>query len=311
MTASGNSPVKLSVIIPSYESQATARATLESLRNQTFRDFETILIDSGPSSEVERIAADFSEVRYHRSKSRLLPHEARNVGVNLAQGDIFVFTDPDIVAAPNWLEKLMAVYKRADGPVSGAVAGLGRDWLEVGTHLVKFDLWLPGSESCEVPTIATVNFLCSRDLFRKAGGFNGMEMAGDTILGWDLIELGETFHFAPDAVVYHDHRSNFSQLIRERFARGSDFGRLRSERENWSTLHTLGMLIVSLLPVRLFKLVLRALNSSVRAGCLFDWLKTLPVITAGQGAWLVGEISQYWRRLQLGSAAPEPKQACM
>jgi len=311
MNVSDKSAVKLSVIIPSYESQATARATLESLRKQTFRDFETILIDSGPSDEVERVAADFSEVRYHRSKVRLLPHEARNVGVTLAQSDVFVFTDPDIVAAPDWLEKLMAVYDRVHGPVAGAVAGLGRDWVETGTHLVKFDLWLPRVSSCKVPTVATVNFLCTRDLLRRAGGFDGTEMIGDTILAWDLIELGETFHFAPDAVVYHDHRSSFIQMMRERFARGSDFGRLRSERENWRGSHTLRILIVSLVPVRLFKLVLRTLSSSIQAGCVFDWLKTFPVIMAGHAAWLAGESTQYWRRLQLGSAAPEPKRACM
>src|SRR6185312_8994637 len=107
MTSSSNGAPAVSVIIPSYESQATARATLVSLRNQTFRDFETVLIDSGPSEHVARIAAEFPEVIYHRSKRQLLPHAARNLGTDLARGDILVFTDPDIVAAPDWLEKLV------------------------------------------------------------------------------------------------------------------------------------------------------------------------------------------------------------
>ena len=46
MSRSANG-TRVSVIIPSYESQATVRATLQSLRRQTLRDFETILIDSG------------------------------------------------------------------------------------------------------------------------------------------------------------------------------------------------------------------------------------------------------------------------
>jgi glycosyltransferase involved in cell wall biosynthesis len=134
--------VSASVIIPSYESQATVTATLQSLRDQLFRDFETILIDSGTSDEVARIAAEFPEVRYHRIRSRLLPHQARNVGAELARNDILVFTDPDIVAAPDWLEKLICTYRAAAGPVVGAISSLQRTWLETGIHIAKFDLWL-------------------------------------------------------------------------------------------------------------------------------------------------------------------------
>src|ERR1017187_3657389 len=182
--------VGASVVIPSYESQATARATLESLRRQTFRDFETILIDSGPSDEVARIAAEFPEVHYHRSEQQLLPHAARNLGTKLARSDVIVFTDPDVVAAPDWLEKLMATYRRMSAPVAGAVASLRKDWLDTGIHLAKFDLWLPGGKPRTVPVAASVNFLCSRQLLQRAGGFDGREMIGDTVLSWDLIRLG-------------------------------------------------------------------------------------------------------------------------
>src|ERR1700730_14194327 len=121
-----------SVIIPSYESQGTVAATLQSLRDQLFRDFETILVDSGPNDEVARIAAGFPEVRYHRVQSRLLPHQARNVGAKLARNEILVFTDPDVVAAPDWLEKLIGNYRTAAGPIVGAIDSLQRTSLGTG-----------------------------------------------------------------------------------------------------------------------------------------------------------------------------------
>ena len=300
----------LSVIIPSYESQATARATLESLRKQTFRDFETILIDSGRSDDVARIAADFPEVRFYRWDKQLLPHEARNVGTKLARSNILVFTDPDVVAAPDWLEKLLNSYRRVRAPVSGAVASLQKNWLETGVHLAKFDLWLPGGRNQVVPVAASVNFLCTRELLQQVGGFDGREMIGDTILSWDLTESGQTLNFAPDAVVYHDHRSSLGQLLRERFVRGADFGRLRVERQNWSGRATIVMLAVTILPVRLGKLLLRSLHRSIQSGCLLDWIRTLPIIVAGNIAWLAGETTQYWRRLQLGPTRHEAKRAC-
>jgi glycosyltransferase involved in cell wall biosynthesis len=302
--------VDVSVIIPSYESQATARATLESLRRQSFQDFETILVDSGRSDGVAKIASDFPEVRYQRSKQQLLPHAARNVGIKMARGDLLVFTDPDIVAAPDWLEKLVAAYGRSATPLAGAVASLQKGWLGTGVHLAKFDLWLPGGKRATVPVAASVNFLCTRQLLKQVGGFDGREMIGDTIMSWDLTGLGQTPRFVPDAIVYHDHRSSFVGLLRERFVRGGDFGRLRAEREDWNFGRTLAIMLASIVPLRLLKLVARTFWSAWESGCVFDWLRTIPVITAGHAAWLAGESGQYWRRLQWGRARYEAKRAC-
>ena len=297
--------MRVSVIIPSYESQATARATLESLRQQGFRDFETILIDSGRSDAVARIAADFPEVRFHRATQRLLPHEARNVGMQFARGALLLFTDPDIVAAPDWIEKLLEAHGVAAAPIAGAVASVQRNWLGLGVHLAKFDLWLPGGEPRTVPVAASVNFLCPRKLLDDAGGFDGREMIGDTLLSWELIRRGNTLRFAPDAIVYHDHRSTFAGLLRERFVRGADFARLRVERENWSVLQTCAVLFATIFPLRLIKLIARVFGACLRSHCLVDFIKTLPVITAGHAAWLAGEATQYWRRMLSSRASSE------
>jgi GT2 family glycosyltransferase len=299
----------VSVIIPSYESQATVAATLQSLRDQLFRDFEIILIDSGPSNKVARIASDFPEVRYQRSEQRLLPHAARNLGIKLARHDVLVFTDPDVVAAPDWLEKLIDMHRRKRGPVVGAIASLQRDWLEIGVHIAKFDLWLPGGAERDVPIGPTANFLCPRQLLKQAGGFDGREMIADTLLSWELVRLGQTLHFASGAVVYHDHRSTFRQLLRERFARGADFARLRMHRPEWKTACTLVTLAASITPLRVAKLMARSFACCFRSGCTGDYLRTAPLVIGGHAAWLSGEISQYWRRL-FPTAENERKTAC-
>jgi hypothetical protein len=135
-------------------------------------------------------------------------------------------------------------------------------------------------------------------------------MIGDTLLSWDLIGLGQTVQFAADAIVYHDHRNSFSQLLGERFVRGADFARLRAEREKWSSQRTIGVLVVSVLPLRLIKLLGRTLICSWRAGCIFDWLRTIPIVAAGHAAWLAGENTEYWRRLQGFPARHEAKPKC-
>lgn len=297
MNISPTRGVHASVIIPAYESQETIAATLASLRKQSFGDFETIVIDSGRTDDVASIAANFPEVRYHRSTERLLPHEARKLGVSLARSDILVFTDPDVIAAPDWLEKLLDNYRATNRPVSGAVDSVQRDWLKIGIHLVKFDMWLPGGKARDVAIGPTVNFLCPRTFFDKAGGFEGGEMIGDTLLSWELKRLGRIPRFSPDAIVHHDHRSTFRQLLAERFVRGADFARLRMRAADWNTARTITTFCASVLPVRLTKLTARSVIYSARSGCLRDGLRTLPIIISGHAAWLVGEISQYGRRL--------------
>jgi GT2 family glycosyltransferase len=305
MNARNPQDVEISIIIPSYESQATVHATLESLRAQSFRSFETILIDSSSGDAVERIAANFHEVRYQRATQRLLPHEARNVGMRLARGDLLLFTDPDIVAAPDWIEKLLAAHRVTSAPIAGAVASVQRNWFGLGIHLAKFDLWLPGGEPRTVPIAASVNFFCPRAVLDDAGGFDGHEMIGDTLLSWELIRRGHTLRFAPDAIVYHDHRSNFPELLRERFVRGADFARLRAERHNWSALQICAILFATIFPLRLIKLIGRVFGACLRSHCLFDFIKTLPIITAGHAAWLAGEATQYWRRLRFLRSSSE------
>lgn len=298
-----------SIIIPSYESHGTIAATLQSLRGQVFSDFEIIVVDSGPNNTVAKIAADFPDVRYHRSEERLLPHEARNIGVKLARSKILVFTDPDVVAAPDWLETLLATFRKSAGPVVGAVASLQRGWLEIGIHIAKFDLWLPGGRERNVPIAMTANFLCPLPVLSAAAGFEGCEMIGDTLLSWELLRLGHTLRFAPGAIVYHDHRSTFEQLLRERFVRGADFARLRMRNRDWKTIHTMAVLIASVVPLRLAKLAARSIMRAARAGCLSDCLRSLPVVMGGHVAWLAGEISQYWRHL-FPASETERKIAC-
>src|SRR5919108_4634016 len=96
---------RASVIIPAYESQETIADTLLALRDQAFRDFETIVVDSSPAEATETLLrSEFPEVTYERSQRRLIPHEARNRGVELARGELLVFTDPDCVPRPDWIE---------------------------------------------------------------------------------------------------------------------------------------------------------------------------------------------------------------
>jgi glycosyltransferase involved in cell wall biosynthesis len=117
----------VSVIIPAYDSHETIVGCLAALAGQTFRDFETIVVDSGPDETTARlVAASFPWVRFERSPHRLLPHAARNRGIEMAQADLLVFTDPDIYARPAWLERLVAAHVLTGAVIAGEAAAYVR-----------------------------------------------------------------------------------------------------------------------------------------------------------------------------------------
>ena len=111
---SGPAAPRVSVIVPVYQSEATLERCLDALDAQTLRDFEAIFVDSSPGEASGLLLQRRAEpwLRVERSTKRLWMHAARNLGARLARSDVLVFTDPDCVPEPAWLE---LIYQRPQG----------------------------------------------------------------------------------------------------------------------------------------------------------------------------------------------------
>lgn len=299
-----NAPT-LSLIIPAYQSGRTIAQCLRTLQSQSFQHFEVIVVDSSPNGHTRQIMqAQFPHVIYRHSSKRLLPYAARNRAVELAQGRLLAFTDPDIYAHSDWLDALIATYRKRGGAVAGAIDCYGRKPVEMGMHYCKFDKWLPGGDVRPIDIGATANFLCDRDAFEAVGGFDESSMLGDTLMSWAFAKEGIPIWFDPNAVVEHHHTGTWVSLLRERHSRGRDFGELRLRLEGWSRLRTMLQALMSLVPIRLTKLTLRGIANARRSRQLSDFLQTSPVVISGQAAWLAGETAAYWHQLRGNRPSP-------
>lgn len=89
---------RLSVIVPVYKVEKYIHKCVDSILNQTFTDFELILVDDGSPDNCGRIcdeyAAKDSRVRVIHKKNGGLS-DARNFGIDVAQGEILGFVDSD------------------------------------------------------------------------------------------------------------------------------------------------------------------------------------------------------------------------
>lgn len=116
-----NNAPKVSVIVPCYNVEEYLTACLESVENQTFEDFEVIIINDGSTDSSGVIAKRFTEknanFRYYETENRGLCL-ARNYGIDLSQGEYLAFIDSDDTISPYFLEKLYNAAVSADADIA-------------------------------------------------------------------------------------------------------------------------------------------------------------------------------------------------
>ena len=99
----------VSVIIPYYRKINHIKKTLNSVLNQTFQNFEIILIYDDPILDdllfLEDITKDNSKIKIIRNSNNLGAGESRNIAMKNASGEIIAFLDADDYWLPNRLER--------------------------------------------------------------------------------------------------------------------------------------------------------------------------------------------------------------
>lgn len=124
-----NSPL-VTISIPAYNLGSYLKKTMQSIFNQTYQNFEIILVDDASTDDT---ATTISELA--KQDERIHPHyydehegvsKARNYAIDHANGEIIVFVDDDDLLASNYLEVIVAGL--ADEAVDMAAVGYAWGW---------------------------------------------------------------------------------------------------------------------------------------------------------------------------------------
>lgn len=101
--------VRVSIIIPTYNEERYLPKLLRSIKKQTFKDYEVIVVDSHSRDKTVQIARKHgAKVFFDVPKGRRShPGHARNYGAKKAKGDILVFIDADVVLSKNVIKKIV------------------------------------------------------------------------------------------------------------------------------------------------------------------------------------------------------------
>ena len=150
--------MKVSVIIPLYNAENYIAACLESVLNQTMKDFEIIIVDDCSTDNSCAVAETFSKKFGGRLKIFSFEENTgnasipRNEGLRFSRGEYVFFMDNDDLITPNALEILynLAINARAD------VVYMERGFLLNGENLIDAN-WDKNSSQISNPTLESQN----------------------------------------------------------------------------------------------------------------------------------------------------------
>lgn len=118
-------PPKVSVIIPTYNRADLLPRTIESVLNQTFKNFELIIVDDGSTDNTEEVVKEFQErderVRYIWQENSGGAAKPKNNGIKNSRGDYIAILDSDDEWLPDKLVKQLELFESSSHPELGFV----------------------------------------------------------------------------------------------------------------------------------------------------------------------------------------------
>lgn len=228
-----NTDPKISVVVATYNRQHHLLTCLNSLNKLIIprNKVEIIVVDDGSivSYDPERLKmqTDFP-VRYIKKEHSGIC-ATKNRGIEESKGEYVAFLDDDMVVSPFWIVNLMSGFRNE------RIAGVGSTNLTYPDNnpLAQYSdyrelLRAPIKDKTgQILNVLTCSAVIRKDVLIKVSGFNkkqselGINFGGDDVdLTWKIRNFGFQFNYVEEAVCFHNHRSNYADLIRQHIGYG-------------------------------------------------------------------------------------------
>ena len=242
--------MKFSIIIPVFNRPDEVDELLESLCQQTVKDFEVLIIEDGsvkPCKDVCDKYANVLDLHYY-AKETSGPGQSRNYGAERSNGEYVIILDSDVVLPVGYLQAVEDELKQkpceAFGgpdsahpsftPVQKAISYSMTSFFTTGGirgGKAKLDKFYPRS----------FNMGIRRDVYLQLGGFSKMRFGEDIDFSYRIVEAGYMPRLFPEAWVWHKRRTDFRKFFRQVY--NSGIARINLEKR-----HPCTMKLVHLLP---------------------------------------------------------------
>ncbi len=160
--------VKLSIIIPTLNEEKYLPKLLDSIKSQTFKDYEIIVSDGNSKDKTRQIAKKFG---CKVVKGVGLPAVGRNKGAKAARGELLLFLDADVILPEKFLESTLKEFEKRKADVAFCVpvpiGGKLRDVI----MLAVYDVFVTIAQYIK-PFGSGFCILAKKEFHKKLRGFN-------------------------------------------------------------------------------------------------------------------------------------------
>ncbi len=255
--------IKFSIIIPVYNRPDELKELLESLKNQTYKNFEVIVVEDGSTLKSDQIVEDYQkhlEIQYY-FKANSGPGQSRNYGSERATGDYHVFFDSDCIIPEKYFE---IVNNRLDKESIDAYGGPDMahpDFtpIQKSINYSMTSFFTTGgirggmkNEKKFHPRSFNMGF--TKEVFEKTKGFSKMRFGEDVDMSLRIIENGFSTILIKDAAVYHKRRVDFRKFFKQVY--NSGIARINLYKRHPKSLKLVHFLPASFLLGTIFLIIL-------------------------------------------------------
>lgn len=206
----------ISIVLCVYNEENNIKDCLESLKNQSYKDFELIIVNDGSTDNTMKIVRDYEK----EFKMKIIDtkhvglRRARNLGISRAIGEIIVTIDADEILDSKCIKYLVESFKdKKAGTVGGYIRSYRDNWIAKGSNSLK-DLFYSKRDWTAGGCAAY-----KRELLEKLK-LSEKKIGADVDISWKIKEMGYTVKIDKRAVVYHKDPQNISGVVMREYKIG-------------------------------------------------------------------------------------------
>ena len=213
-----------SVVVPVYNRPDEVRELLNSLTEQTFKNFEVLIIEDGSTNRCEEVVnslKDSLNIQYF-FKENSGQGFTRNFGFERAKGDYFVVFDSDCLIPYSYFETVDKFLHRNKVDAFGGPDAAHESFTTL-QKAISYSMTSPfttggirgNKNHVGIFHPRSFNMGISKEVFETTKGYNLTRMGEDIEFSIRIINSGFTTALIEDAFVYHKRRTSLSQFYKQ------------------------------------------------------------------------------------------------
>jgi len=199
----------VSIVVPTYNSRTTLKRLLESIKNQTYKNIEVIIVDNystdGTAELARKMGAKVILARSERAK-------AKNIGLKEAKGDYVLFIDSDMELTPRVVEEAVA-----KASTNNKIGGIIIPEITVGNTLIA-KIRRYERKFYEGTAIESARFF-PRELALRAGGYDeDIVFYEEATLPLKIARMGyDVTARINQPIIHHEENLTLIKLLKKKY----------------------------------------------------------------------------------------------